>query len=129
MQVNTWDPLTFVLLVLGFIALFIVVGYFKGLLWFQQTGTNTTDNWFVSFQQRDLASGGWFHRFGRPVIILHIGVILSYPVITNLVVLSPFQLFIYIVMFYIPIESILVFISFVIIRRVNRQPESKENEV
>ena len=128
MQVNTWDPLTSVLLFLGFLTLILVIGYFKGLLWFQQTGTNATDNWFVSFQQRDLASGGWFHRFGRPVIVLHIVVILSYPVITNLVVLSPFQFVIYILVFYIPIQLILVIISFAIIARVNRQPESKENK-
>jgi len=129
MQVNTWDPFTFVLLVLGFMALFIVVGYFKGLLWFQQTGTNATGNWFVSFQQRDLASGGWFHRFGRPVIALHIAVILSYPVVTSLVVLSPFQFFIYIFVFYIPVQIILVVISSTIFARVNRQPELEENEI
>ena len=128
MQVNTWDPLTFVLLVLGFITLFLVIGYFKGLLWFQQARTSATDNWLVSFQQRDLASGGWFHRFGRPVIVLHIAVIFSYPIIMNLVVLSPFQSVIYICVFYIPIQLILVIISFAIIARVNRQPESKENE-
>ena len=128
MQVNPWDPHTFVLLILGFVTLFLVVGYFKGLLWFQQARTSATDNWLVSFQQKDLASGGWFHRFGKPVIVLHIAVILSYPIITNLIVLSPFQFFIYIFLFYLPIESILVIISFVIIRRVNRQPESKEDE-
>ena len=128
MQVNTWDPHTFVLLILGFMTLFVLVGYFKGLLWFQQARTNATDNWLVSFQQRDLASGGWFHRFGRPVIVLHIAVIFSYPILMNLVVLSPFQSVIYICVFYIPIQLILVIISFAIIARVNRQPESKENE-
>ena len=128
MQVNTWDPLTFALLVLGFITLFLVIGYFKGLLWFQQARTSATDNWLVSFQQRDLASGGWFHRFGRPVIVLHIAVIFSYPVVMNLVVLSPFQFAIYICVFYIPIQLILVIISLAIITRANRQPESKENE-
>lgn len=128
MQVSAWDPHTFVLLILGFMTLFIVVGYFKGLLWFQQARTSATDNWLVSFQQRDLASGGWFHRFGRPVIVLHIAVIFSYPVVMNLVVLSPFQSVIYICVFYIPIQLILVIISFAIIARVNKQPESKENK-
>ncbi len=128
MQLNPWDPHTFVLLILGFMTLFVLVGYFKGLLWFQQARTSAADNWLVSFQRRDLASGGWFHRFGRPVIVLHIAVIFSYPILMNLVVLSPFQSVIYICVFYIPIQLILVIISFAIIARVNRQPESNENE-
>jgi len=128
MQVNPWDPHTFVLLILGFITLFLVVGYFKGLLWFQQARTSATDNWLVSFQQKDLASGGWFHRFGRPVVVLNVAVFLSHIVVMNLGVLSPFQFFVYIFVFYIPIQIILVIISFAIIARVNRQPEPKENE-
>jgi len=128
MQVNPWDPHTFVLLILGFVTLFLVVGYFKGLLWFQQARTSATDNWLVSFQQKDLASGGWFHRFGKPVAVLNVAVFLSHIVVMNLGVLSPFQFFVYIFVFYIPIQLILVIISFAIIARVNRQPESKENE-
>lgn len=128
MQLNPWDPHTFVLLILGFITLFLVVGYFKELLWFQQARTSATDNWLVSFQQKDLASGGWFHRFGRPVVVLNVAVFLSHIVVMNLGVLSPFQFFVYIFVFYIPIQIILVIISFAIIARVNRQPESKENE-
>lgn len=128
MQAIAWDPLTFVILVLSFMTLFLVVMYFKRLLWFQQTGTSTPDNWLVSFHRKDLASGGWFHRFGRPVVVLHITVILSYPVVTSLVVLSPIQFFIYIVMFYIPVQIILLIISSAIVARVNRQPEPKEDE-
>jgi len=66
MQFNNLDPLLFLLAILGFFTLFTVIMYSKGLMWFQQTGTNATDNWFVSFESRDIASGSWFRRFGRP---------------------------------------------------------------
>ena len=128
MQVNSWDSLTFLLAFLGFLVLFIGFGYFKGLLWFQQDGANETDNWFVSFESRDLASGGWFRRFGRPVIVLYVAHLLSYQVVTNLIVLSPFQFSIYVFVLYIPTNIILGIILITISWRIHRQPKVKENE-
>ena len=128
MQINSWDPLLPLAAFLAFLTLFFVFGYFKGLLWFQQDDANKTDNWFVSFNARDLASGGWFRRFGRPVTVLIFVRLISYQVVTNLVVLSPFQLFIYIFVFYIPTGIILLIILTVILWRIHRQPRIMESE-
>jgi len=128
MQVNSWDPLMLLVAFLGFLILFLGFGYFKGLLWFQQDGKNKTDNWFFSFNARDLASGGWFRRFGRPAIVLYFVHLMSYYIVTNLVVLSPFQLFIYIFVFYIPTGIVLLIILTVILWRIHRQPKIKERE-
>ncbi len=128
MQINSWDPLLLLAAFLGFLILFVGFGYFKGLLWFQQDGENITDNWFVSFNARDLASGGWFHRFGRPVTVLIFVHLISYQVVTNLVVLSPFQLFIYILVFYIPTSIVLLIILTVILWRIHKQPKINERK-
>ena len=128
MQVNSWDPLMLLVAFLGFLILFLGFGYFKGLLWFQQDDANKTDNWFVSFESRDLASGGWFHRFGRPVIVLYFVHLMSYYIVTNLVVLSPFQFFIFIIAFYIPSGTILAIIMTAILWRIHKQPMIKERE-
>ena len=128
MQANSWDPLMFLLAFLGFLILFLGFGYFKGLLWFQQDGVNKTDNWFVSFESRDLASGSWFRRFGRPVIVLYFVHLMSYYIVTNLVVLSPLHFFIFIFAFYIPSGTILAIIMTVILWRIHRQPKIKERE-
>ncbi|MHA1927961.1 MAG: hypothetical protein ACTSV2_05180 [Candidatus Thorarchaeota archaeon] len=128
MQINSWDPLLLLAAFLGFLILFVGFGYFKGLLWFQQDGENKTDNWFVSFESRDLASGSWFRRFGRPAIVLWLANLISYQVVTNLVVLSPFQLLIFIFAFYIPSSTILGIIMTAILWRIHRQPKIKERE-
>jgi hypothetical protein len=120
MQVNSWDPLMFLVALLGFLTLFTVIMYFKGLMWFQQTGKNATDNWFVSFESRDLASGSWFRRFGRPAIVLFFVHWMSYYVVTYLVVLSPFQFFIFVFVFYIPTGTILGIILAAILWRIQR---------
>ncbi|MHA1927865.1 MAG: hypothetical protein ACTSV2_04695, partial [Candidatus Thorarchaeota archaeon] len=75
-----------------------------------------------------LASGGWFRRFGRPVTVLIFVRLISYQVVTNLVVLSPFQLFIFIFAFYIPSSTILGIILTVILWRIHKQPTIKERE-
>lgn len=128
MQVNSWDPLTLLLLFLGFLVLFIGFGYFKGLLWFQQEGAKETDNWFTSFESRDLASGGRFRRFGRPCVVLLFVHLISYPVVTNLVILSPFQFVIFIFVFYIPTGIILEIIMIAILWRIYRTPKVNESE-
>ncbi len=128
MQFNNLDPLLFLLAILGFFTLFTVIMYFKGLMWFQQTGTNATDNWFVSFESRDLASGSWFRRFGRPALVFFFIHVISYPVVTNLIVLSPFQFFIFIIVFYIPTGIILLIVMTAILWRIHKQPTIKESE-
>ena len=128
MQFNSLDPLLFLLAMLGFFTLFTVIMYFKGLMWFQQTGTNATDNWFTSFESRDAASGGWFHRFGRPVLVLLFITLISYPIVTNLITLSPFHLFIFIFVFHFPSELILLIISTIILWRIHKQPRMMKSE-
>ena len=128
MQVNSWDPLILLAAFLGFLILFLGFGYSKGLLWFQQDGANKTDNWFVSFESRDLASGSWFRRFGRPALVFFFIHLISYPIVTNLIVLSPFQFFIFILVFYIPTGIILVIIMTAILWRIHKQPMIKERE-
>ena len=118
----------FLLAILGFFTLFTVIMYFKGLMWFQQTDRNATDNWFVSFESRDLASGSWMRRFGRPAIVLWLVHLMSYYVVTNLVVLSPFQFFIFVFVFYVPTGTILGIILAIILWRIHRQPTIMESE-
>ena len=128
MQFNNLDPLLFLLAILGFFTLFTVIMYFKGLMWFQQTGTNATDNWFVSFESIDIASGSWFRRFGRPALVFLFIHLISYTVVTNLIVLSPFHFFIFIFVFYIPTGIILVIIMTAILWRIHRQPKIRESQ-
>ncbi len=127
MQTNLWDPVMFVSITLGFIILFSVIMYVKGLLWFQQSNRVPSDNWFIRFQQKDNASGCWYHRYGRPMIVIDMIVIFSYPVITYLDALSSFQLFVYIFAFFIPIQFILVILTLAIFARVNRQPDQMQD--
>ena len=128
MQVDTWEPLLFLLVTLVVMAIVIVVGYFKGLLWFQQERTDAAERFLVSFQERDSASGGWFRRFGRPAILLELVVIFSYPIVTNLFALSPFQFVVYVFAFYLPAQLALAIILFVTYLRFARQPEPNASE-
>ena len=97
------------------------------MLWFQHDNTKETDNWFTSFMERNLTSGGWFRRFGRPVIVLFFVHLVSYPVVTNLVVLSPFQFVIFIFVFYLPTGAILEIVLIAILWKIYSQPRSNEN--
>lgn len=97
-------------------------------MWFQQTDTNTTDNWFISLEARDAASGSWLRRFGRPALVLFFVHLLSYYIITNLVELSPFQLFVFIFVYYIPTDIILGVVFIVIFWRIHKQPRITESE-
>lgn len=63
------------------------------------------------------------------MLVLELVVIFSYPVVTYLFALSPFQFVVYVFVFFIPAQLILLIISFVIILRIIRQPEPKEDEI
>ena len=97
-------------------------------MWFQQTDTNATNNWFVSLEARDVASGSWLRRFGRPALVLFFVHLLSYYVVTNMIVLSPFQLFIFVFVYYIPTDIILGIIFIAIFWRIHKQPRITESE-
>jgi len=121
-QTSGFDPILFILAVFGFVIVFGVYGYFKGLLWFQQDSAKRSESLLASFNARDEASGGWFRRFGRVLVVLLFITLISYPVVTNLIVLSPFQLFIFIFVFHFPSELILLIILTVIYWRIRKQP-------
>ena len=126
LQASGFDPLLFILMFLVFLTVFLVYGYSRGLLWFQQDSPKRADSWFVTFESRDAASGGWFRRFGRPVLVLFFIHAISYPIVTNLIVLSPLQFFIFVFVFYIPSDVIVVIILSVILWRVRKQPVPRE---
>jgi hypothetical protein len=125
-QTGGFNPFVFFVAFLGFMIGFLAYGYYKGLLWFQQDSPKRADSWFATFESRDAASGGWFRRFGRPVVVLLFITLISYPIVTNLIALSPFQLFIFIFVFHIPSELILLIISTVIMWRIHKQPVPEE---
>ena len=122
MQTSGFDPVIFILAFFGFLIIFWVYGYSKGLLWFQQDSAKRSESWLVTFNARDEASGGWFRRFGRVLLVLLIITLVSYPVVTNLIALSPFQLFIFIFVFHFPSELILLIILAANVRRIRKQP-------
>ena len=119
MQVNFWDPLTFLAVCLGFFVFFITFMYSKGLLWFQHADAAGTDNWLATFYAKDLATGSWCRRFAVPASALFLLLsILNYAVM-NLLELSSFQRLIFL-MFYFPSIFVIV-IFFVVMRaRINR---------
>jgi hypothetical protein len=121
-QTSSFDPVLFILVFLSVVIVIWAYGYSKGLLWFQQDSKKKSESLLASFNARDAASGGWFHRFGRPVIVLLFITLISYPIVTNLIELSSFQLFIFIFVFHFPSELILLIISAVIMWRIHRQP-------
>ncbi len=122
MQTSSFDPVLSVLAFIGFLIVFLAYGYSKGLLWFQQDSTKRAESWLTSFNARDAASGGWFRRFGRPILVLFFIHVISYPVVTNLFTLSPFQFVIFVFVYYIPSGIILTTIMFAIQWRVHKQP-------
>lgn len=126
MQAGSWDPLFFLIVFLCFLIIFLGYGYFNKLLWFQQDGVTKTDNWFVSFKSRDLASGGWYHRFGRPVLVVMFLNLVAFRTVIYLSIFSPFQLFIFVFVFYIPISVIFGIILFAILWRIHKQPKISE---
>ena len=119
MQVNFWNPLTFLAVCLGFFVFFITFMYSKGLLWFQHADAAGTDNWLATFYAKDLATGSWCRRFTVPVSALFLLLsILNYAVM-NLLELSSFQRLIFL-MFYFP-SIFVIGIFFVVMRaRINR---------
>ena len=127
-QIGGFDPLLFILMFLVFLTVFLAYGYSRGLLWFQQDSAKRADNWLVTFESRDAASGGWFRRFGRPVLVLFFIRLISYWVVTNPIVLSPFQFFIFVFVFYLPSGIVLVIILTAILWRIHKQPVTRENE-
>jgi hypothetical protein len=125
-QTSGFDPVLFILMFLSVVIVIWAYGYSKGLLWFQQDSKKKSERLLASFNARDAASGGWFHRFGRPVIVLMFITLISYPIVTSLIALSPFQLFIFIFVFHFPSELILIIISTVIMWRIHKQPVPEE---
>ena len=97
-------------------------------MWFQQDSEKRANSWLVTFDERDATSGNWFHRFGRPVVVLFLLHLISYPIVTNLFDLTPFQSFLFVVGYYLPSGLILTIILFVLLRRVLKQPLMRENE-
>ena len=128
MQIGSWDPLLFLVVFLCFLILFLGYGYYNKLLWFQQDGTTQTDNWFVSFQTRDLASGGRFHRIGRPVLVLIFLNLISLRIVMYFSLLSPYQLFVFVFSFYIPVSAILTIILLAILWGIHKQSRVSERE-
>jgi hypothetical protein len=118
-QVNFWNPLTFLAVCLGFFVFFIMFMYSKGLLWFQHANAAGTDNWLATFYAKDLATGSWCRRFAVPVSVLFLLLsILNYAVM-NLLELSSFQRLIFL-MFYFPSISVIGIFFFVMRARINR---------
>jgi uncharacterized membrane protein len=128
MQTDSWDPLLFLVAFLCFLMLFLGYGYYNKLLWFQQGSAAQTDNWFVSFQTRDLASGGRFHRIGRPVIVLIFLNLITLRIVMYFSLLSPIQLFVFVFVFYIPTGAILTIILLAILWRIHKQSRVFERE-
>ena len=122
LQTSGFDPMLFILVIFSFVIVFGVYGYFKGLLWFQQDSAKRSESWITTFNARDEASGGWYHRYGWALLVLIVIVLISYPIITNLVVLSPFQLFIFEFVFRLPTELILLIILIVKVGRIRKYP-------
>jgi len=118
-QVNFWDPLTFLAVCLGFCVFFITFMYSKGLLWFQHADAAGIDNWLSTYRAKDLATGSWGRRFVVPAAALFLLLSILYPVVMNLLELSSFQRLIFL-MFYFA-SSFVIGIFFVVRRaRINR---------
>lgn len=126
LQASGFDPLLFILMFLVFSTVFLAYGYSRGLLWFQQDSSKRADSWLVTFESRDAASGGWSRRFGRPAIVLFFIRVISYLVVTNLIVLSPLQFFIFVFVFYIPSDAIVVIVLSAVLWRIHKQPVPRE---
>ena len=119
MQVNFWNPLTFLAVCLGFFVFFITFMYSKGLLWFQHADAAGTDNWLATFYAKDLATGSWCRRFVGPVSALFLLLSILNYVVMNSLELSSFQRLIFL-MFYFP-SIFVIGIFFVVMRaRINR---------
>jgi len=122
LQTSGFDPLLFILVIFSFVIVFGVYGYFKGLLWFQQDSAKRSESWITTFNARDEASGGWFRKYGRGLLVLLVIILISYPIITNLFAISPFQLFIFEFVFRFPTELILLIILIVKVGRIRKYP-------
>lgn len=126
MQFEGWNPTLFIVALVVFVVIFWAYLYSQGLMWFQQDSEKRADSWFVTLNARDEASGGWYRRFGRWIVILFVIHIISYPLVTNLIELTPFQLGLFVLGYYLPTGLILTIILFVMLWRIHKQPLSRE---
>ena len=119
MQVNLWDPLTFLSVCLAFFVFFITFMYTKRMLWFQHTDEPGTDNWLARYRAKDEATGNWGRRFVGPAAALFLLLSILNVVVMNVLELSSFQRLIFL-MFYFP-SNFVIGIFFVVRRaRINR---------
>jgi hypothetical protein len=121
MQIEGWNPILFIVMLALFVIIFWAYLYSRGLMWFQQNNEKRADSWLVTFEERDAASGNWFHRFGRLTVVLFLIHFISYPLVTNLIELTPFQFFLFVVGYYLPSGLILAIVLFIILRRIYKQ--------
>ena len=122
MQFEGWNPILFIVAMVIFVAIFWAYAYYKGLWWFQQGSKEKAESILASFNARDEASGGWYSRFGRPSTVLLFLYLISYPLVTNLFVLTPFQLGLFVLGYYLPVGLILTIFVFVMLWRIHKQP-------
>lgn len=120
MQFEWWNP-TFIVAMVIFVAIFWAYAYYKGLWWFQQGSKERAESILAKFNARDEASGGWYHRFGRWIVALWLIHFISYLLVTNFIELTPFQLGLFVLVYYLPTELIFGIIFFVIMWRIYRQ--------
>ncbi|MHA2373034.1 MAG: hypothetical protein ACXAEB_08460 [Candidatus Thorarchaeota archaeon] len=106
---------------------FLALMYSQGMMWFQHKSADRADKWFLSFHERDNATGEWYRRFGKPIIVLYIVLHGSFFVVTNLIGLTPFQFVVYIFLFYLPLNAFLTIALTTIIVRIIRHPMHKED--
>jgi hypothetical protein len=112
------------------VAIFWAYAYYKGLWWFQQGSKERAESILAKFNARDKASDGWYHRFGRWIVVLFLIHFISYPLVTNLFELTPFQFGLFVLGYYLPVGWILTIFIFVIIWRIHKQPlPSSDDEV
>jgi hypothetical protein len=121
-QTSGFDLILFIIAFSCFLIIFWAYLYSKRLLWFQQDSAKRSESWITTFNARDEASGGWYRRYGRGLLVLLVIILISYPIITNLFAISPFQLFIFEFVFRLPTELILLIILIVKVGRIRKYP-------
>ena len=109
MQVNSWDPLTFLIVCLGFFVLFSMFMYSKGMLWFQQSDTDGTNNWVDEYRAKDDATGNWGRRFVVPAAALFLLLSILYPVVMFALDFSSFQQSVFITIYFPSIFAVAIF--------------------
>ena len=122
MQFEGWNPVLFIIAFVVFVAIFWAYLYSQGMMWFQQDSEKRANSWFITFNERDKASGNWFHRFGRWLLVLWFIHLISYQIVTNFIELTPYQLGLFVLVYYLPTELILGITLLVIMWRIHKQP-------